>query len=69
MNVCLSVRSRWDEWLVEWAMIAFIKHTNSPRGYIIGRNQEAAQKIIPAAKSSNPYAKVIFVSPDCTLLK
>jgi len=45
---------------------AFIKHTNSPRAYLIGRNQEVAKKIISEA---NTEAKIEFIPADCSLLK
>jgi hypothetical protein len=48
---------------------AFIKHTNSPRAYFIGRNQEVARKIISEAKASNPEAMIEFIPADCSLLK
>lgn len=53
----------------EWTFRAFIKHTNSSRAYLIGRNQEVAKKIISEAKASNPQAMIEFIPADCSLLK
>ena len=53
----------------EWTFRAFIKHTNSPRAYLIGRNRPVAEKIISDALSTNPEAKIECIAADCSLLK
>jgi hypothetical protein len=53
----------------EWTLRAFIKHTNSPRAYLIGRNRPVAEKIISDAQATNPDAKIDFIVADCSLLK
>jgi len=53
----------------EWTFRAFIKHTTSPRAYLIGRNKAVAKKIVSEAQISNPDAKIQFMPADCSLLK
>jgi hypothetical protein len=53
----------------EWTFRSFIKHTNSPRAYLIGRNRPVAEKIISDALSTKPEAKIDFIPTDCSLLK
>ncbi|PVH88753.1 hypothetical protein DL98DRAFT_445704 [Cadophora sp. DSE1049] len=53
----------------EWTFRAFIKHTTSPRAYLIGRNKAVAEKIVSEAQLSNPEAKIEFIPADCSLLK
>jgi len=53
----------------EWTFRAFVKHTNSPRVYVIGRNHEVANRIISEAQITNPQANINFIAADCTLLK
>ncbi|KAH7409263.1 short-chain dehydrogenase/reductase [Cadophora sp. MPI-SDFR-AT-0126] len=53
----------------EWTFRAFIKHTTSPRAYLIGRNKAVAEKIVSEAQLSNPEAKIDFIPADCSLLR
>ncbi len=53
----------------EWTFRAFVKHTNSPRAYLIGRNKAVAAKIVSEAQITNPEANIEFIPADVSLLK
>lgn len=47
----------------------FVRNTNSPHIYLVGRNEAEATKIIPEFKSLNPSSQVEFIKSDVSLLK
>lgn len=46
-----------------------MKHTVSPRVYLIGRNEQQASRIIEELQATNPDAKLGFFKGDVSLLK
>ena len=46
-----------------------MRHTLQPTVYLIGRNEEAATKIIGDLRSLNDKAKIDFIRSDISLLK
>jgi NAD(P)-dependent dehydrogenase (short-subunit alcohol dehydrogenase family) len=53
----------------EYTVKAFAKYASNPRAYIIGRSQEAADRIIKECKQLNPGGKFEFIEADVSLLK
>ncbi|KAK2746822.1 hypothetical protein FQN57_002864 [Myotisia sp. PD_48] len=49
--------------------LAFARHTRSPKIYLIGRSQSAADTAIATMKSINPSAEPTFLQSDISLLK
>ncbi|KAL5332565.1 hypothetical protein BJX70DRAFT_404479 [Aspergillus crustosus] len=49
--------------------LSFARHTTSPRIYLIGRSQPAAESAIARIKSLNPAAQTTFLPSDISLLK
>ncbi|KMU78676.1 hypothetical protein DIZ76_016464 [Coccidioides immitis] len=49
--------------------LAFARHTLSPKIYLIGRNQSAADTAIASMKSINSSAQPTFLQTDISLLK
>lgn len=47
----------------------FARYTQKPRAYIIGRSQEAADRIIVECKDLNPAGEFIFVKADVSLIR
>ncbi|KAL1867965.1 hypothetical protein Plec18167_008431 [Paecilomyces lecythidis] len=47
----------------------FVRHTLSPRVYLVGRNETQASKIIEELRSLNPDGKVSFIKSDVSLLR
>jgi short-subunit dehydrogenase len=47
---------------------AFVQNTISPRVYLVGRNENAANRIIAECKKLNDDAKVEFLKADVTEL-
>jgi short-subunit dehydrogenase len=47
----------------------FVRYTTKPRVYIVGRSQEAADKLVPEFKKINPESHVEFIKSDVALLK
>jgi len=52
----------------EYTAKAFVKNALSPRVYIVGRNQAAAERIITECKELNKDGKVEFLKADVTEL-
>lgn len=53
----------------EYTVKAFAKYAPKPRAYIIGRSQEAADRIIKECEQLNPNGKFEFMKADVSLLK
>lgn len=53
----------------EYTVKAFAKYTTKPRTYIVGRSQEAADRIIEECKQLNSGGKFEFIKSDISLLK
>ena len=53
----------------EAALKEFVKDAKSPKCYLVGRSEEAANRIIDECKSLNPDASVIFKRADMSLVK
>ncbi|KAL4778218.1 hypothetical protein BJX76DRAFT_366574 [Aspergillus varians] len=49
--------------------LALARHTISPKIYLLGRSQSAAETAIAALKSLNPTAQPTFLQTDISLLK
>ncbi|KAH8423409.1 uncharacterized protein LDX57_001170 [Aspergillus melleus] len=49
--------------------LAFARYSLSPKIYLIGRNQSAADDAITSIRSINPSAKTTFLQSDISLLK
>ncbi|KAH8648300.1 hypothetical protein BGZ60DRAFT_390609 [Tricladium varicosporioides] len=47
----------------------FAKYCPQPRAYIIGRSQEASERIIDECKSINPNGQYLFFKEDVSLIK
>lgn len=47
----------------------FAKHAQKPRVYIIGRSQEAADRILAECKEINPEGEFIFLKVDVSLIR
>jgi NAD(P)-dependent dehydrogenase (short-subunit alcohol dehydrogenase family) len=52
----------------EYTVKAFAKYANKPRAYIVGRSQEAADRIIEECRQLNPSGKFEFIKADVSLL-
>lgn len=52
----------------EYTAKAFVHNTVSPRVYIVGRNQSAADRIIKECETLNKDGKVEFIKADVTEL-
>ncbi|KAL5355842.1 hypothetical protein BJX96DRAFT_141949 [Aspergillus floccosus] len=48
---------------------ALARHTRSPRIYLVGRSQSAANSAIESIKTINPSAQPTFIQADVSLLK
>ena len=53
----------------ESTLRAFVKHTVSPRVYIVGRSEEAANKIKEDVQKLNDQANIHFIKTDASLLR
>jgi short-subunit dehydrogenase len=53
----------------EYTVKAFARYTASPRVYIVGRAQEAADRIIAECQQLNSGGKFEFIQADISLLK
>ncbi len=53
----------------EYTVKAFAKYVASPRAYIIGRSQAAADRIIEECHQLSPDGKFEFIKADVSLLK
>ncbi len=53
----------------ETSLKQFAKHVHQPRVYVIGRSQEAADRIIAECKMLNPEGEYMFVKADTSLIQ
>ncbi|KAF7551200.1 hypothetical protein G7046_g7788 [Stylonectria norvegica] len=53
----------------EYTLKAFSRYAPSPRVYVIGRSQEAADRILKECRESNPKGTFEFFKTDVSLLK
>lgn len=53
----------------EAALKEFVDKAQKPKCYMIGRSEQAANRIIAECEKLNPEATVIFISADLSLLK
>lgn len=53
----------------EYTVKTFAKYTVKPKVYIIGRSQEAADRIVNECKELNPGGAFEFIKADISLLK
>jgi NAD(P)-dependent dehydrogenase (short-subunit alcohol dehydrogenase family) len=53
----------------EYTVKAFAKYVRKPRLYIIGRSQEAADRIIRECSQQNPSGSFTFIKADISLVK
>lgn len=47
----------------------FVRNTDSPKVYLVGRNQKAAVRITDELKALNPKGQIKFIQSDLTILK
>jgi NADP-dependent 3-hydroxy acid dehydrogenase YdfG len=47
----------------------FVRHTAKPRAYIVGRSQEAGDKLVTEFKELNAESQVEFIKSDVALLR
>ncbi|KAL2060993.1 hypothetical protein VTL71DRAFT_9045 [Oculimacula yallundae] len=52
----------------EYTLKAFVKHTDSPRVYLVGRSETAADRIIKECEGLNKDGKVEFIKADVSEL-
>jgi short-subunit dehydrogenase len=52
----------------EYTLLKFAKYVPKPRIYIVGRSQEAPDRIIKECKRLNPDGKFEFIKSDISLL-
>ncbi|MCJ1299225.1 hypothetical protein MMC08_002017 [Hypocenomyce scalaris] len=52
----------------EYTLKQFFRQTTSPRIYFVGRNQDAANRILADLKPLNPAGSATFIRKDITLL-
>ncbi|EXJ81055.1 hypothetical protein A1O3_07343 [Capronia epimyces CBS 606.96] len=53
----------------EYTLKALAKYATKPRAYIVGRSQDAADRIIRECKQSNPSGTFEFIKADVSVLK
>ncbi|KAJ4393400.1 hypothetical protein N0V93_002610 [Gnomoniopsis smithogilvyi] len=53
----------------EIALRNFVQHTTKPRVYVIGRSQEACERLDKDLRSLNPGGDYIFIRSDVSLLR
>jgi NADP-dependent 3-hydroxy acid dehydrogenase YdfG len=53
----------------EYTMKAFAQRTDSPKIYVVGRSQDAANRILAECKELNPRGQYTFIRSDVALLK
>lgn len=53
----------------EYTVKAFAKYVSKPKVYIVGRSQEAADRIVGECKKLNPGGTFEFIKADVSLLK
>ena len=53
----------------EYTLTRLAKYAAKPKIYLVGRSQEAADRIIAVGQRLNPQAKFVFYPSDVSLLK
>lgn len=53
----------------EAALKEFVKQAKKPKCYLVGRSEQAANRIIGDCQSLNPEAHVVFMQADVSLIK
>lgn len=53
----------------EYTLKKFVRYAKNPRIYLVGRSQDAADRIIPECIKINPHGQYIFIRSDVSLLK
>ncbi|KAL0565211.1 hypothetical protein V5O48_016815 [Marasmius crinis-equi] len=53
----------------EYTVKAFAEHACSPKVYLVGRSQEAADRIVDECKKLNPEGEYLFIKSDVSLLR
>ncbi|RJE19551.1 hypothetical protein PHISCL_08106, partial [Aspergillus sclerotialis] len=53
----------------EAALKEFIRNARSPKCYLVGRSEQAANRIIDECNALNPDASVVFMRADMSLVK
>lgn len=53
----------------EYTLKSFARHTKSPKIYLVGRSQDAADRIALECTKLNPDGDYIFIQSDVSLLK
>ncbi|KAH8900401.1 NAD(P)-binding protein [Thozetella sp. PMI_491] len=53
----------------EASVKAFAKHARKPQVYIVGRSQDAADRILAECKTLNPEGKFAFLKADVSLIR
>lgn len=52
----------------ETSLKEFAKHARKPRVYLIGRSQEAGDRVVDECKELNPEGEYIFLKADTSLI-
>lgn len=53
----------------ETSLREFARHTSKPRIYVVGRSQEACERLDVDLKGVNPEGQYIFIRSDVSLLR
>ena len=53
----------------EAALKEFVKNAKKPKCYVVGRSEQAANRIIGECKTINPDAHVVFLQADVSLIR
>lgn len=53
----------------EAALKEFLKNAKKPKCYLVGRSEQAANRIIGECKTINPDAHVVFMQADVSLIR
>lgn len=53
----------------ETSLREFARHTSKPRTYVVGRSQEACERLDVDLKGVNPEGQYIFIRSDVSLLR
>ena len=53
----------------EYTLKQFAKHAHQPRIYIVGRSQEAADRITAECRKTNAEGQYIFILADTSLIR
>ena len=53
----------------ETTLKQFAKHARQPRAYLIGRSQNAADRIVAECKAINPHGEYLFIKADVSSIR